>query len=168
MDFIQTPIAQAKQPPNLYRLGAIYGFLWGCVAIGILAIGMHSVGRELWRATPYYLLSSIPTGILVTKLLGRWLERAKRWMLTPFGMVALFVGTWVFASCMLAVNAVASFTLNLGTQNPFQAFTGIRLHDSLIMFFWYPLYGFGMIFPIFLAVWNCWDLRRRMKQTDAS
>jgi hypothetical protein len=30
------------------------------------------------------------------------------------------------------------------------------------MFWWYPLYGFATIVPIFLAVGNCWDLRRRM------
>jgi hypothetical protein len=30
------------------------------------------------------------------------------------------------------------------------------------MFWWYPLYGFATIIQIFLAVLNCWDLRRRM------
>jgi hypothetical protein len=30
------------------------------------------------------------------------------------------------------------------------------------LFFWFPFFGFVTIVPIFLAVLNCWDLRRRM------
>jgi hypothetical protein len=35
------------------------------------------------------------------------------------------------------------------------------------MFWWYPLYGFATIVPIFLAAGNCWDLRRRMMRASS-
>jgi len=76
--------------------------------------------------------------------------------------VALLLGTLIFAACMLVVFAGVEFTQSLAWRGVVESLQGLRFHDSLIMFWWYPLYGFATIVPIFLAVGNCWDLRRRM------
>jgi len=164
MDSHPAPVVKENETPNLYLLGAVYGLLWGCVALGILAILTIAVGS----VAPYYLLGSIPTGILMTKLLGKPLGRAKGWMLAPFGLMALLLGTLIFAFCMLIVFSGVNFVQNLKHQDIIQSFVNIRTHDLLIMFIWYPFYGFAMIFPIFLAVWNCWDLRQRMNRPAAA
>jgi hypothetical protein len=63
---------------------------------------------------------------------------------------------------MLVIHAVYDFGQSLTWRGVLESLQGVRFHDSLIMFWWYPLYGFASIVPIFLAVLNCWDLRQRM------
>ena len=152
--------------PNLNRLGAVYGLLWGVVALAVL----KSLGGDFLRMTGWYLLGSIPTGILVTRLLAGRLGKTKAWKVWTYGPAALLLGTLIFAACMLVVFAGYEFCRNLilRERGVIESFQGLRFHDSLIMFWWYPFYGFATIVPIFLAVGNCWDLRRRMNpQTDA-
>ena len=146
--------------PNLNRLGAVYGLLWGVVALAVL----KSLGGDFFRMTGWYLLGSIPTGILVTRLLAGRLGKTKAWKVWTFGPAALLLGTLIFAACMLVVFAGYEFCrdLILGQRGVLESLQGLRFHDSLIMFWWYPLYGFATIVPVFLAVGNCWDLRRRM------
>jgi hypothetical protein len=147
--------------PNLTLLGAAYGLLWGVVALVILkAIGFS--GEQFQQMTGLYLLGSIPTGILMTRLLAGRLGKTKAWVVWPYGLVALLLGTLTFAACMLVVNGGYEFTQSLAWRGVLESFQGLRFHDSLIMFWWYPLYGFVSIVPIFLAVLNCWDVRRRM------
>ena len=147
--------------PNLNRLGAVYGLLWGGVALAILK-GIGFSGDQFLQMTGWYLLGSIPTGILVTRLLAGRLGKTKAWKVWTYGPVALLLGTLIFASCMLVVVAGVEFTRSLAWRGVLESLQGLRFHDSLIMFWWYPLYGFATIVPIFLAVGNCWDLRRRM------
>jgi len=147
--------------PNLNRLGAVYGLLWGVAALTILKlIGGEYIG---WKSC-LYLLGSIPTGILVTRLLAGRLGKTKAWKVWTYGPAALLLGTLIFAACMLVVFAGFEFfrDLILGQRGVIESLQGLRFHDSLIMFWWYPFYGFATIVPIFLAVGNCWDLRRRM------
>jgi hypothetical protein len=76
--------------------------------------------------------------------------------------LALLLGTLTFAANMLVIHAVYDLGQSLTWRGLLESLQGVRFHDSLIMFWWYPLYGFISIVPIFLAVLNCWDLRRRM------
>ena len=147
-----------NRSPNLNRLGAVYGLLWGMVALAVL----KSLGGDFFRMTGWYLLGSIPTGILVTRLLAGRLGRAKGWAAWPYGPLALLLGTLTFAANMLVIHAVYDFGQSLTWRGVIESLQAVRFHDSLIMFWWYPLYGFATIIPIFLAVLNCWDLRRRM------
>ena len=117
--------------------------------------------------TGWYLLGSIPTGLLVTRLLAGRLGKTKAWKVWTYGPAALLLGTLIFAACMLVVVAGVEFTRDLAWRGVTGALRGLRFHDSLIMFFWYPFYGFATVVPIFLAVLNCWDLRRRMMPTSA-
>ena len=150
--------------PNLNRLGAVYGLLWGGVALAVL----KSLGGDFFtRMTGWYLLGSIPTGILVTRLLAGRLGRTKAWKVWTYGPAALLLGTLIFAACMLVVFAGYEFTQSLAWRGVMESFQGLRFHDSLIMFWWYPFYGFVTVVPIFLAVGNCWDLRRRMMPVTA-
>ena len=152
--------------PNLNRLGAVYGLLWGAVALVILkAIGFS--GDKFLQLTGWYLLGSIPTGILVTRLLAGRLGKTKAWTVWTYGPAALLLGTLIFAACMLVVFAGVEFTQSLAWRGVLESLQGLRFHDSLIMFWWYPLYGFATVVPIFLAVGNCWDLRRRMMPVTA-
>ena len=152
---------ESTRTPNLNRLGAVYGLLWGAVALVILK-GIGFSGDQFLQMTGWYLLGSIPTGILVTRLLAGRLGRTKAWKVWTYGPAALLLGTLIFAACMLVVFAGVEFTQSLAWRGVTGALQGLRFHDSLIMFWWYPLYGFATIVPIFLAVGNCWDLRRRM------
>ena len=150
---------ESTRSPNLNRLGAVYGLLWGGVALAVL----KSLGGDFFtRMTGWYLLGSIPTGILVTRLLAGRLGRTKAWKVWTYGPAALLLGTLIFAACMLVVFAGYEFTQSLAWRGVMESFQGLRFHDSLIMFWWYPFYGFVTVVPIFLAVGNCWDLRRRM------
>ena len=152
--------------PNLNRLGAVYGLLWGAVALAILK-GIGFSGDQFLRMTGWYLLGSIPTGILVTRLLAGRLGKTKAWKVWTYGPAALLLGTLIFAACMLVVFAGYEFTQSLAWRGVMESFQGLRFHDSLIMFWWYPFYGFVTVVPIFLAVGNCWDLRRRMMPVTA-
>ena len=145
--------------PNLNRLGAVYGLLWGGVALAILK-GIGFSGDQFLQMSGWYLLGSIPTGILVTRLLAGRLGRTKAWKVWTYGPAALLLGTLTFAACMLVVIAGVEFTRDW--RGVLESLRGLRFHDSLILFFWFPFFGFVTIFPIFLAVGNCWDLRRRM------
>ena len=145
--------------PNLNRLGAVYGLLWGAVALMILK-GIGFSGDQFLQMTGWYLLGSIPTGILVTRLLAGRLGKTKAWKVWTYGPAALLLGTLIFAACMLVVIAGVEFTRDW--RGVLESLRGLRFHDSLILFWWYPLYGFATVVPIFLAVGNCWDLRRRM------
>lgn len=147
--------------PNLNRLGAVYGLLWGMVALAILK-GIGFSGDQFLQMTGWYLLGSIPTGMLVTRLLAGRLGKTKAWKVWTYGPVALLLGTLIFAACMLVVIAGVEFTRDLTWRGVTGALQGLRFHDSLILFFWFPFFGFVTIVPIFLAVGNCWDLRRRM------
>jgi hypothetical protein len=152
---------ESTRSPNLNRLGAVYGLLWGVVALVILK-GIGFSGKQFMLMTGLYLLGSIPTGILVTRLLAGRLGRAKGWAAWPYGPLALLLGTLTFAANMLVIHAVYDLGQSLTWRGLLESLQGVRFHDSLIMFWWYPLYGFISIVPIFLAVLNCWDLRRRM------
>lgn len=155
------------RPPNLNRLGAVYGLLWGGVALVILkSIGFS--GDQFLQMTGWYLLGSVPTGILMTRLFAGRLGKTKAWKVWTYGPAALLLGTLIFAACMLVVFAGLEFNRSLAWRGVIESLQGLRFHDSLIMFFWYPLYGFGTVVPIFLAVLNCWDLRRRMMPATAS
>ncbi len=155
---------ESTRSPNLNRLGAVYGLLWGGVALAVL----KSLGGDFFtRMTGCYLLGSIPTGILVTRLLAGRLGRTKAWKVWTYGPAALLLGTLIFAACMLVVFAGYEFTQSLAWRGVMESFQGLRFHDSLIMFWWYPFYGFVTVVPIFLAVGNCWDLRRRMMPVTA-
>jgi hypothetical protein len=155
---------ESTRSPNLNRLGAVYGLLWGAVALAVL----KSLGGDFFtRMTGWYLLGSIPTGILVTRLLAGRLGRTKAWKVWTYGPAALLLGTLIFAACMLVVFAGYEFTQSLAWRGVMESFQGLRFHDSLIMFWWYPFYGFVTVVPIFLAVGNCWDLRRRMMPVTA-
>ena len=145
--------------PNLNRLGAVYGLLWGGVALAILK-GIGFSGDQFLQMSGWYLLGSIPTGILVTRLLAGRLGRTKARKEWTYGPAALLLGTLIFAACMLVVFAGVEFTRDW--RGVLESLRGLRFHDSLILFFWFPFFGFVTIFPIFLAVGNCWDLRRRM------
>ena len=150
--------------PNLNRLGAVYGLLWGAVALMILK-GIGFSGDQFLQMTGWYLLGSIPTGILVTRLLAGRLGKTKAWKVWTYGPAALLLGTLIFAACMLVVIAGVEFTRDW--RGVLESLRGLRFHDSLILFFWFPFFGFVTIFPIFLAVGNCWDLRRRMMRASS-
>jgi hypothetical protein len=151
--------------PNLNRLGAVYGLLWGAVALVILK-GIGFSGDKFLQMAGWYLLGSIPTGILVTRLLAGRLGKTKAWKVWTYGPVALLLGTLIFAASMLVIHAVYDFGQSLTWRGVVESLQAVRFHDSLIMFWWYPLYGFGTVIPIFLAVLNCWDLRRRILQAS--
>ena len=150
--------------PNLNRLGAVYGLLWGGVALAILK-GIGFSGDQFLQMTGWYLLGSIPTGILVTRLLAGRLGKTKAWKVWTYGPAALLLGTLIFAACMLVVIAGVEFTRDW--RGVLESLRGLRFHDSLILFFWFPFFGFVTIVPIFLAVGNCWDLRRRMMRASS-
>jgi len=150
--------------PNLNRLGAVYGLLWGGVALVILK-GIGFSGDKFLQMAGWYLLGSIPTGILVTRLLAGRLGKTEAWKVWTYGPVALLLGTLIFAACMLVVIAGVEFTRDW--RGVLESLRGLRFHDSLILFLWFPFFGFVTIVPIFLAVGNCWDLRRRMMRASS-
>ena len=76
--------------PNLNRLGAVYGLLWGGVALVILK-GIGFSGEDFLQMTGLYLLGSIPTGILMTRLLAGRLGKTKAWAVWPYGLLALLL-----------------------------------------------------------------------------
>ncbi len=153
---------------KLAAIGAGYGLAWGLVALLVMKLCLNAGFRELTGIAPQYLLGAVLTGILMTLALHRPLSLARPWAVIPWGLLALLGGTLAFAACMLVVNVCYEFITSLVNFGPEFAFrTLTHLHDSLIMFFWYPLYGFGTVVPIFLAVLNCWDLRRRMLLASA-
>ena len=156
---------ERTRSPNLTLLGAAYGLLWGVIALVILSLLMRGLPDAYSVVT--YLAGSIPTGILVTRLLAGRLGRAKGWAAWPYGPLALLLGTLTFAASMLVIHAVYDFGQSLTWRGVVESLQAVRFHDSLIMFWWYPLYGFATIIPIFLAVLNCWDLRQRMMQASA-
>jgi hypothetical protein len=157
-------VMENTRSTNLNLLGAVYGLLWGVVALAVL----KSLGGDFFtRTTSLYLLASIPTGILVTRLLAGRLGKAKAWVAWPYGLLALLLGTLIFAACMLVLVAGIEFVRDLAWRGLIGSLQGLRFKDSLKMFFWYPFFGFATIVPIFLAVLNCWDLRRRMMPTQA-
>ena len=158
-----TSETEIKQPKNLYLLGAIYGALWGCVALGIIAFMSHGNFRHCLEFAPFDLTAGIGTGIVMTLLLGPRLSGARGWKLWPYGVLALLLGTLFFAFYMLVINTGVSLARNVKEHMDFlTALRNIQLHNSWVMFIWYPLYGFMTIIPIFLATWNCRDLRDRM------
>ena len=69
---------ESTRSPNLNRLGAVYGLLWGVVALVILK-GIGFSGKQFMLMTGLYLLGSIPTGILVTRLLAGRLGKTEAW-----------------------------------------------------------------------------------------
>ena len=151
---------------TLARLGLGYGLLWGLVALAVVNLCLNAGHHELVQVMPTYLLGAALTGMLVTFMLCVPLQKARSWAVMPWGLLALLLGTLLFAAVMLVINAVYEWALALSYRGPLEALQGIQLHDSLSMFVWYPLYGFGTIVPILLAVLNCWDLRRRMIQSS--
>ena len=155
---------ESTRTPNLNRLGAVYGLLWGMVALAILK-GIGFSGDQFLQMSGWYLLGSIPTGILVTRLLAGRLGKTKAWKVWTYGPLALLLGTLIFAACMLVVFAGVEFTRDW--RGVLESLRGLRFHDSLILFFWFPFFGFVTIVPIFLAVGNCWDLRRRMMRASS-
>ena len=136
---------ESTRSPNLNRLGAVYGLLWGVVALVILK-GIGFSGKQFMLMTGLYLLGSIPTGILVTRLLAGRLGRAKGWTAWPYGPLALLLGTLTFAANMLVIHAVYDFGQSLTWRGLLESLQGVRFHDSLIMFWWYPLYGFCLLY----------------------
>lgn len=147
---------------KLAFIGLGYGLLWGLVALVVMKLCLNAGLRELLQVMPTYLPGAALTGMLVTFILKGPLQKARSWAVAPWGLLSLLLGTLLFAAVMLVINAVGEWTHALSYRGPLEALQSIQLHDSLIMFFWYPLYGFGTIVPILLAVLNCWDLRRRM------
>jgi hypothetical protein len=98
--------------PNLNRLGAVYGLLWGVVALVILK-GIGFSGDQFLQMTGLYLLGSIPTGIVMTHLLAGRLGKTKAWTVWTYGPVALLLGTLTFAASMLVIHAVYDFGQSL-------------------------------------------------------
>lgn len=145
-------------------MGFGYGILWGLVALAIMKLCLNARLLELLQVMPTYLLGAVLTGMLITFMLRVPLQKARSWAVLPWGLLALLLGTLIFAAHMLVINAVYDWALALSYRGPLEALQVIQVHDSLSMFVWYPLYGFGTIVPILLAVLNCWDLRRRMMQ----
>jgi hypothetical protein len=158
---------QAGRAPQFILLGAAYGLLWGLVALAVMKLCLNAGQRELLQVTATYLPGAALTGLLVTFMLRTPLQKARSWAVIPWGLLALLLGTLLFAAVMLVINAGYEWAQALSYRGPLEALQSVHLHDSLIMFFWYPLYGFGTVVPIFLAVLNCWDLRRRMIQASA-
>ncbi len=152
---------------KLARIGFGYGLLWGFVALAVMKLCLNAGRRELLQVMPTYLLGASLTGILVSFILRVPLQKARNWAVIPWGLLALLLGTLLFAAVMLVINAGHEWAHALSYRGPLEALQSVHLHDSLIMFAWYPLYGFGTIVPIFLAMLNCWDLRRRMLQASA-
>ncbi len=144
------------------RIGFGYGLLWGLVALAVMKLCLNAGSRELLQVMPTYLPGAALTGMLVTFILKEPLQKARCWAVIPWGLLALLLGTLLFAAVMLVINAGYDWAHALSYRGPLESLQSIQLHDSLIMFVWYPLYGFGTIVPIVLAVLNCWDLRRRM------
>ncbi|MFM9000718.1 MAG: hypothetical protein ACKORB_03720 [Opitutia bacterium] len=149
------------------RIGLGYGLAWGLVALTVMKLCLNAGLRELLQVAPVHLLGGALTGLLVTFILSGPLQRARNWAVIPWGLLALLLGTLAFAAVMLVINAGYEWVQALSYRGPLEALQSVHLHDSLIMFFWYPLYGFGTVVPILLAVLNCWDLRRRMIQASA-
>ncbi len=148
------------------RIGFGYGFLWGLVALAVMKLGLNAGSRELLQVMPTYLPGAALTGMIVTLILKEPLQKARCWAVIPWGLLALLLGTLLFATVMLVINAGYEWAHALSYRGPLEALQSIQLHDSLSMFVWYPLYGFGTIVPILLAVLNCWDLRRRIIQAS--
>lgn len=149
---------------KLARIGFVYGLLWGLVALAVMKLCLNAGPRELLQVMPTYLLGASLTGILVTFMLQAPLQKARNWAVIPWGLLALLLGTLLFAAVMLVINVGYEWVHALRYRAPLEALLTIPLRDSLIMFVFFPLYGFGTIVPILLAVLNCWDLRRRMIQ----
>lgn len=162
MDSTKTRGSGKTVSPNLYLLGSLYGLIWGCAALGILTIIGKGELPMTWEV-PIYLITAVGTGITMTLFFAPRLGWARGWKLWIGAVLALLVGTQVYAFYMAAafagVHLANDFKQNIGLMQSIQS---IRAHDSLIMFYWYPLYGFGLVFPIFLAAWNCRDLSNRM------
>lgn len=159
--------AKKKTGPNLYLLGAIYGLLWGCVALGIIAFMSHGDFRPCLEIAHLYLPAGIGTGLVMTQLLGPRLSGARGWKLLPYGALALLIGTQFFALYMLVGAVGQNLAYNVTEHLELLDNMG-GLRNGMLMFIWYPLYGFGSIIPLFLAIWNCRDLRDRMDEVSVA
>lgn len=141
---------------KLTRLGITYGMGWGVAAMLVaLCLEGWSIGKlgKVLVTAPLWIALGVPAGIAVTHLFARRLRGASWGKLLGLAPLTLLVGTLLFGlTWVVAAWALALVTGGLAGW----FFSG----PGLVMF---PLtcsfYAFLMVWPIGLAVLNCWHLR---------
>lgn len=129
---------------SLDRLGAIYGALWGLLA-----------GFPLGDVVKWGLLlgviGGIPTGILVTRIIGPRLVGGA-WRIWVLAIPSLLLGTVTLGVVHLLMHAVGT------------AVTGMDFnHRAALLPIVYPYLSVLWGLPLPLAFLNCWHLRRTMR-----
>lgn len=148
-----------RKPVNLNKLGAIYGALWGVVAmLVLLCIDGFSLRKfpRILLSVPLFALLGIPVGIAVTRGFARLLRRASWGGLLRIAPVTLLVGSSLY-----------------GLSNTAAVWTSALLMGGRVDWFFakawavplaYSFYAFLFVWPIGLAVLNCWHLQKMMSR----
>lgn len=131
------------------RLGAIYGALWGLLA-----------GFPLGDVVDWGLLlgviGGIPTGILVTRMIGPRLVGGA-WRTWVLAIPSLLLGTVTLGVVHILMHAVGT------------AMTGMDFnHRAALLPIVYPYLSVLWGLPLPLAFLNCWHLREVMGRLGAA
>lgn len=128
---------------SLNKLGAVYGALWGLLA-----------GFPLGDVVKWGLLlgviGGIPTGILVTRIIGPRLVGGA-WRIWVLAIPSLLLGTVTLGVIHLLMHAI-------GTAATGAAFD----HRAAMLPVLYPYLSVLWGLPLPLALLNCWHLRRTL------
>jgi hypothetical protein len=143
-----------RLPSNLNRLGAAYGLAWGLIGTRALDFNLFSGDhRGLALALT---LSGIPVGIVVTRLLARFIARRPKLLLVAHAALSLLAGSLLFSLGLMFIFIVES------ACGPGGVDADIFKFPLMI-----PFFAFLSIWPLLLATLNCWDLRRRVLDAQA-
>lgn len=148
-----------RKPVNLNKLGAIYGALWGVAAMVALICIDGLSARKLPRillALPLFALLGVPVGIAVTRGFARLLRRASWGGLLRIAPLTLLVGSFLYG----LTNTAAVWTSALLMGGRVDWFFAKAWAAPLA----YSFYAFFLVWPIGLAILNCWHLRKMMSR----
>ncbi len=150
---------KTREPLNLTKLGAIYGALWGFVVGPLGTTSLVGDGRfyaaKIALSMAGWGLLGAPVGIAVTRHFGPRLRHASWRRVLGLAPLTLVAGSFLFG-CLQVMLGSAVCYLKGGT--------GQELADAMLLPLIYVAFAFLMVWPIALAVLNCWDLRTRLSR----
>lgn len=153
---------KTRKPLNLTKLGVIYGALWGMAAVLILLCIDGFSLRKLPRillSVPVFALLGVPVGIAVTRCFAPLLHRASWGGLLRIAPLTLLVGSFLYG----LANTAAVWTRALLVGGKVDWFFAKAWAVPLV----YSFYAFLFVWPIGLAVLNCWHLRAQLVRRAA-
>jgi hypothetical protein len=143
-----------RLPSNLDRLGASYGLGWGLVSTPAMGFNWHE--RDHLALAIAATLCGIPVGIIVTRLLARYIAQHPGILLVAHAALSLLAGSFLYSLGLMLIVIVESLCGPGGVDGDVFKF-------PLMI----PFFAFLSTWPLILATLNCWDLRRRIRAANA-